>query len=58
MATRDSGDSNLAKEPGNEVCDIILKLRRHKGCEGECTGGNALIFKETVRFVYFLNLTL
>ena len=36
MATRDSGDSNLPKEPGNEVCDIILKLRRHKGCEGEC----------------------
>ena len=22
MATRDSGDSNLPKEPGNEVCDI------------------------------------
>ena len=36
MAKRDSGDSNLPKEPGNEVCDIILKLRRHKGCEGEC----------------------
>ena len=46
MATRDSGDSSLAKEPGNEVCDIILKLRRHKGCEGECTGGNALIPSE------------
>ena len=23
MATPDSGDSDLPKEPGNEVCDII-----------------------------------
>ena len=66
MATPDSGDSNLLKEPGNEVCDIINYVAI-KGARG-----NALIpserevpstgfkeaFKETVRFVYFLNLTL
>ena len=70
MATRDSGDSILPKEPRNEVRDIILKLRRHKGCEGECLRKEKFraqvsrklrsikVFKETVRFVSFLNLTL
>ena len=34
----DSGDSNLPKEPGNEVCDIIncVAIKLHKGCEREC----------------------
>ena len=66
----DSGDSNLSKEPGNEVCDIInclaIKvasgnafLRKEKfraQISKKLRSLNAL--KEAVRFVYFLNLIL
>ena len=40
MATPDSGDSNLPKEPGNEVCDITNCVAI-KGARG-----NALIPSE------------
>ena len=70
MVTPDSGDSNLPKETGNEVCDIINCVAI-KGASG-----NAFLrkqkfrawvsrklrsfkaLKETVKFVYFLNLIL
>ena len=39
MATPDSGDSNLSKEPGNEECDIII-------CVAIGASGNALLMKE------------
>ena len=70
MATADSGDSNLPKEAGSEVC-VIINCVAIKGASG-----NAFLrkgkfraqvsrklrslkaLKETVRFVYFLNLIL
>jgi len=68
MATPDSGDSNLPKEPGNEECDIVIcvaikgaswiaflrkeKFRAH--VSRKLRSLKAL--KETVRFVYLLKL--
>ena len=68
MATPDIGDSNLPKEPSNEICDIIncVAIYYEKGASG-----NAFLrkekfraqvsrkvrslkaLKETVRYVYF-----
>ena len=46
LATPDSGDSNLPKEPGNEVCDIIncVAIYYEKGASG-----NAYLGKEKFR---------
>ena len=46
MATPDSGDSNLLKEPGNKVCDIIncVAIYYEKG-----TSWNAFLRKEKFR---------
>ena len=46
MARRESVDSNLPKEPGNEVCDIIncVAIYYEKGASG-----NAYLGKEKFR---------
>ena len=71
MATLDSGDSNLPNEPGNEVCDIIdcVAIYYEKGASGNAflwkekfraqisrKVRSLKALKETVRYVYFLNL--
>ena len=48
MATQDSGDSNLQKEPGNEVCDIINCVAI-KG-----SSGNAFLRKDKFRAQVFV----
>ena len=65
IAMPDSSDSNLPKEPGNKVCDIINCVAI-KGAIGNAflrkekfraqVSRQLRSLKETVRFGYFLNL--
>jgi len=71
MATPDSGDSNLPKEPGNKVASPFIMERvragmpsfgkessEHRFQEVEVSKKlrSLTALKETVRHVYFLNL--
>ena len=71
MATPDSGDSNLPKEPGNKVASPFIMKRvrvgipsfgkkssEHRFQEVEVSKKlrSLTALKETVRHVYFLNL--
>ena len=46
MATSDNSDSNLPKEPGNEVCDIINCVAIYYE---KSASGNAFLRKEEFR---------
>ena len=72
LTTPDGGDSNLPNETGNEVCDIIncVAIYYEKGATGNAffrkekfraqisrKARTLKVLKETVRYVYFLNLS-